>query len=225
VIQIGELDQNTVIWRYLPFNRFRLLVQLGALWFSKLRAFDDLDEGLTPAVPRAQLKDQHRSMENWFQDEQLKSQLRRSQEDNETYGRDLIVATCWFIEELESKQMWAGYARDPQGVAIKSTAGDLATALVQSLNNKWWIGKVRYVDLATYDGMNAYQASQAYQRAFLKGLKYSNEQELRIATMNFVAPGCLIPTLADQNPCAQSRNPRDMMRHGCWTSLFHASQQ
>ena len=36
---------------------------------------------------------------------------------------------------------------------------------------------------------------------------------------------CLIPTLADQNPCAQSRNPRDMMRHGCSTSLFHASQQ
>ena len=37
--------------------------------------------------------------------------------------------------------------------------------------------------------------------------------------------GGLIPTLADQNPCAQSRNPRDMMRHGCSTSLFHASQQ
>jgi translocation and assembly module TamA len=35
----------------------------------------------------------------------------------------------------------------------------------------------------------------------------------------------IIPTLADQNPCAQSRNPRDMMRHGCSTSLFHASQQ
>ncbi len=35
----------------------------------------------------------------------------------------------------------------------------------------------------------------------------------------------VIPVLADQNPCAQSRNPRDMMRHGCSTSLFHASQQ
>jgi hypothetical protein len=35
----------------------------------------------------------------------------------------------------------------------------------------------------------------------------------------------LIPTLADQNRCAQSRSPMDMMRHGCSTSLFHASQQ
>ena len=35
----------------------------------------------------------------------------------------------------------------------------------------------------------------------------------------------LIPILIDQNSCAQSRSPMDMMRHGCSTSLFHASQQ
>ncbi len=34
-----------------------------------------------------------------------------------------------------------------------------------------------------------------------------------------------IPTRADQNSCAQSRSPRDMMRHGWSASLFHASQQ
>ena len=35
----------------------------------------------------------------------------------------------------------------------------------------------------------------------------------------------LIPTRADQNRYAQSRSPMDMMRQGCSTSLFHASQQ
>jgi len=35
----------------------------------------------------------------------------------------------------------------------------------------------------------------------------------------------LIPTVTDQNPCAQSRSPMDMMRQGCATSLFQASQQ
>ncbi len=34
-----------------------------------------------------------------------------------------------------------------------------------------------------------------------------------------------IPTFIDQNPCAQSRSPMDMMRHGCSTSLFQAAQQ
>jgi hypothetical protein len=193
MIQVGEVDPAMVVWRYLPFNRFTSLVRLGALWFSRLRAFADLEEGLTPAIPRRQLGDQHRAMEDWFQDEQLKSQVRRFQEDNESSGRDLIVATCWFIEERESAEMWAGYAGDRAGVAIKSTAGDLAGSLVESLENKWWIGKVSYVDLTTYEGMDAYQASQAYQRAFLKGLNYARENELRVATMNFVAPGCLNP--------------------------------
>ncbi|SEN20955.1 hypothetical protein SAMN05216228_10032 [Rhizobium tibeticum] len=35
----------------------------------------------------------------------------------------------------------------------------------------------------------------------------------------------LIPTSANQNRCAQSRIPIDMIFHGCATSLFHASQQ
>src|SRR5690242_2807990 len=34
-----------------------------------------------------------------------------------------------------------------------------------------------------------------------------------------------IPGLADQNPCAHSRKPRDMMVQGWATSLFQASQQ
>ena len=34
-----------------------------------------------------------------------------------------------------------------------------------------------------------------------------------------------IPGLADQNPCAQSRRPMDMMVQGCATSLFQAWQQ
>jgi hypothetical protein len=193
MIEIGELDPNTTIWRYLPFERFASLIQFRALWFSRLRAFHDLNEGITPAVPRGQLKNQHRLMENWFPDEERKSQVRRFQEDNEEYGRDLIVATCWFIDNSQSKEMWAGYASHDEDIAIRSTVGDLAASLVKTLKDKWWIGKVSYVDLATYDGMNAYQASQACQRAFLKGIKYSHEKELRVATMNFVAPGYLNP--------------------------------
>ena len=34
-----------------------------------------------------------------------------------------------------------------------------------------------------------------------------------------------LPRLADQNRCAHSRSPMDMMRQGCSTSLFQASQQ
>jgi hypothetical protein len=35
----------------------------------------------------------------------------------------------------------------------------------------------------------------------------------------------LIPVPIDQNPCAHSRSPIDMMHQGWSVSLFHASQQ
>ena len=35
----------------------------------------------------------------------------------------------------------------------------------------------------------------------------------------------LIPMITDQNPCAQSLSPMDMIVQGCAMSLFQASQQ
>jgi arginase len=45
-----------------------------------------------------------------------------------------------------------------------------------------------------------------------------------VATKYQVSDG-LIPRLTDQDPCAQSRRPSDMIRQSCSTSLFQASQQ
>ncbi len=197
--QIGELDVDAVIWRYLTFKKFVALIDLRAVWFAKLGIFEDIEEGMTPELTRRAIKSQHNEMETWFPDEERKSQVRRFVEDNEQYGRDLIVASCWFIGNDESEEMWAEYAQDGEGVVVKSTARALMCSLDQSLKNKWWIGKVRYVDHSTYDGMNIHEGHQAHLRAFVKGTKYARENELRVATMNFVAPGCLNPDGAPQS--------------------------
>jgi hypothetical protein len=199
VNQIGELDPDTVIWRYLTRRKFVSLIELRAVWFARLGIFEDAEEGTTPELTRQQINSQLHEMEGWFPDEERKRQIRRSLEDNERFGRDLIVASCWFIGEHESKDMWAEYAKDGEGVVIKSTVGALMRALVQTIPKKWWIGKVRYVDLSAHDGMNPYEGHQAHLRAFLKGMKYSHENELRVATMNFVAAGCLNPDGSPQN--------------------------
>ena len=69
----------------------------------------------------------------------------------------------------------------------------MTRSLTQTLPKKWWIGRVKYIDRETYEGMNAYTGSQANLRAFLKGLPFAHENELRVATMNFVVAGCLNP--------------------------------
>jgi hypothetical protein len=141
VNHIGEVDPDTVIWRYLTLKKFVSLTELGAVWFAKLGILEDAEEGMTPELTRQHIKSQHRDMELWFPDEERRSQVRRFLEDNEQYGRGLMVASCWFIGEHESKDMWAEYAKDNEGVTIKSTAGALMRSLVQSLKKKWWIGK------------------------------------------------------------------------------------
>ncbi len=130
-------------------------------------------------------------MEEWFPDQERKQQVRRFVEVNEEDGRELIVAHCWFIGEHESQQMWNDYVRNDEGVAIKSTAECLANSLCLS-HECWWMGKVNHVDLANYR-MDVYEGHQAHRRAFLKGEKYAFENELRVATMNWVSPDCLNP--------------------------------
>ena len=74
--------------------------------------------------------------------------------------------------------MWAEYAKDDEGIVIKSTVEALTRSLVQSLKNKWWIGRVSYVDLGTYEGMDIYEGNQAHLRAFLPAAR-TNAQFLQ----------------------------------------------
>jgi hypothetical protein len=135
VIQLGEIDPTITIWRYLTFAKFDSLVQRSALWFSKLQIFEDAQEAMTPESTRRRLKSRHREMEDWFPDEERKRQVRRFVETNEENGRELIVASCWFISEHESNKMWAEYAKDNEGVVIKSAAGDLIRSVVHCTTN------------------------------------------------------------------------------------------
>jgi hypothetical protein len=198
-IRLGELDPATIIWRYLTFPKFVSLLATGALWFSKLAHLEDKLEGTIPGPTLAALKTQHQEMEKWFADEAAKQQLRQAAQDNEDYGRELIVANCWFAAEHESMEMWTNYAGGGnEGVVIRSTARDLANALYMS-HRDWWIGKVRYVDLSQHVEMSPYEGSQAHLRAFLKNAHFSGESEVRVATMNLVAPGCLNPDGSEPN--------------------------
>jgi hypothetical protein len=97
LIQIGQFNPSTVIWRYLTFKKFVSLIELRALWFAKLGLFEDAEEGMTPGQTRRKMKRQHKEIEDWFPDGDRKSQGRRLVEDNERNGRDLIVASCWVI--------------------------------------------------------------------------------------------------------------------------------
>jgi hypothetical protein len=78
-------------------------------------------------------------------------------------------------------------------------------------------------------GPSRCNAAGADSRHALHGSRNSNlpyavqVRRRRISFSLWQAP--LIPRLFNQNPCAQSRSPMDIIRHGWSVSLFQASQQ
>jgi len=97
----------------------------------------------------------------------------------EQFRRDLtrhIAISCWREDTRESAAMWKIYAPGSRGVVIRTTWGDLKTALEDSWD---WIdvgGRVRYLDFDT-DYQDEYIALLPF---FWKRSSYSFEQEIRL---------------------------------------------
>ena len=184
---IDASDLDRTVWRYLTFSKYVSLLTYQAIWFSKLNILVDEFEGAMPSPVDALMTEEHLKLRSVLPAE-LHDQLHTMNAKNVADGKELTVVNCWLLAEEESPAMWREYAGD-EGVAIKSTVR-LLSENISCDPGRSHIGKVRYVDLSTHV-MNAYEASQAHHRAFLKRLEFGGEKELRIATMSLRGPMCV----------------------------------
>jgi GTPase SAR1 family protein len=185
---ISESDLDKTVWRYLTFPKYISLLTYRALWFSKLNILTDQYEGYMPAIADAEMLAEFQEWKDKL-DPSLHEQIDNMNKRNVEDGRELLVASCWFLADSDSERMWKEYANGSEGVAIKSTIRALSQFVFCDPRTSH-IGKVQYVDLENYS-MSHYQANQAHHRAFLKKLEYCHENELRIVTMNFKGPMCV----------------------------------
>jgi hypothetical protein len=172
------------VWRYLTLGKFLSLLELQAVWFSRLGTLIDTFEGTIPPLTKRAMDESSQEWLPVFPRPEHQEMIRRMADKNEDDGRVMCVVSCWFIGERESSHMWEAYASLTEGVAIRSSCERLVAGL--GLHREVTrIQKVRYVDFATVD-LGLYKGGQVYERAFLKRLEYAAEQELRVATMNIV---------------------------------------
>lgn len=187
-------DFKRTVWRYLPFPKFVSLLTYQAIWFAKLNILQDEYEGRIP--PRAiSLMREH--AEQWkarFTSEEHCKQIDEWPSTNEADGRELLVVTCWFADELESERMWGEYGGSTEAVAVKSTIGRLAKHIyVPRKETVSHLGYVRYVDYECHE-MSLHEANQAIERAFIKDRgQFAHEQEVRLVTKNFNTTYCANP--------------------------------
>lgn len=191
-------SDDTVIRRYLTFDRFESLLDESGLWFSRPDGFSDRFEATLPQ-PNADLRNAVKPESQRKTGELGHNEKMRTRRDNKTY------INCWRIGEDESAVFWDAYVGDELGLAVETTVGDFRRAIEMEVSDgyieqyqqyvrstgkdrskaleevyeqlsKLQIGEVEYVD---YDRTPIPGSQLSYSRYFHKRNAFKDEREFR----------------------------------------------
>jgi hypothetical protein len=169
-------DKSLTIWRYLDFPKFVDILLSSQLFFTRADKFQDPFEGVL------RLKD-HETIKALF-----------SSEEN---IKQYYFLNCWHINETQSDAMWKIFLDTKNGIAIKSTVGDLITSLEVSQDDIY-IGEVYYRDFdkVTFNELldekqNIGYGGKGYSinQFNYKRISFEHEKELRLSYIDVPIPG------------------------------------
>lgn len=124
-------SDDSIVWRYLPLNRFEDLITTGELYFTRADRFSDQNEGLpTENYVKA-------ACENMGPGHDVDYMIGELVQGKESY-----FISCWTRSDCETAYHWSKYA--PQGVAIRTRYGLLKRALDAFPNDRTMLGLIRY---------------------------------------------------------------------------------
>ena len=124
----NEVPDNTILWQYMSLTKFLYLVKFSKLHFHRIDCFMDKEEDVLSKLVKASLP--------FFQNtEEWNKYL---EED-----RKRVFVSCWTMYPIEQSVMWEAYGKN--GVAIKTTAGDVRKALKCAKEDIYMI-QVNYID-------------------------------------------------------------------------------
>ena len=156
---------DAVLWRYLDFTKFVSLLDKRALFLARADKLGDPFEGsysnvnvtLRPVLYKDQIPDHAlRGMSEFIRE-----------------SRRFTLISCWHENSFESAAMWSLYARDLDGVAIKTDFVSLSKSILG--DEDIFIGKVNYVDYdQTFIPENNTMAPFLYKRR-----SFEHEKEVR----------------------------------------------
>lgn len=196
-MKIGKSDAlsvpngNSLVWRYVSLEKFTKLLEDRSLYFCNAKRLSDQYEVTIPnstvQVWRKQLAVQGYSPE----DVEVEISIRLN---GWQYGgmKDLTLINCWSVSPHESYALWKIYlSNKPEGVAIRSTAGRLKSAIRLGKDpypETLYMGQVRYRNHIKSDELSRFNIVTT------KKTFYKFEEELRLFILNYpLSEGGLIP--------------------------------
>ena len=161
---ITQPKDNATLWRYMSFEKFADILATGSLFFTRADKYDDKFEGY---IPEAIMR--YYGSPNIRIDPNL---------------RQYIMCNCWHKATEESMAMWDKYHLRNNGIAIKTTLGNLTDSLPDEPNI--FIGKVDY-EIESAENQNQIEMpdpnmapeSLLHYLYFYKRKPFEYEQEVR----------------------------------------------
>src|ERR1700730_17975937 len=119
-------NDGEALWRYVDFAKFAWMLEQKALFFPRVSTFEDKYEG---AFPDAQLPYKRTFGPLLGTPEGMPGEAEarhdKQMRDKAKMFRDRTFVSCWHLNEGESAAMWKIYSQHKEGIAIRTTFGDL----------------------------------------------------------------------------------------------------
>lgn len=172
---IEEPHGNTILWRYMSFQKFIDLLINSQLFFSNLSKLTDMYEGtvynsnLKIEDTKASKNDNYDPFSNFLK----KTDLERL--------KQLTLVNCWTMQRHESYALWKIYGGKEPGVAIRTTVARLKNSInntKQDIDEDILLAKVKYQNRLD-DSFSRIEATIT-KREF-----YDFENEIRLIIFNY----------------------------------------
>ena len=172
-------EKSVIIWRYIDFTKFVDLLISNQLYFARSDRFQDPFEGIF------RLKDYERTKE-MLSDQEI--------------TKKFYFLNCWHMNDNQSDAMWKIFLKTKNGIAIKSTVGNLINSLSNTEDNIF-ISKVYYRDFSkvTFDDLLFESQNQiangrggSVNQFNYKRVSFEHEKELRLYYIDTPIPHAII---------------------------------
>ncbi len=168
-------EKETIVWRYIDFTKFVDLITSSKLFFCRSDNFKDPFEGIF------RLKD-FEETKNMLEDQALTKQF--------------YFLNCWHINDNQSDAMWKIFLNTNNGIAIKSTVGNIIKSLEDS-EDEINISKIYYRDFdkVTFDELMFEPQNRllggrggTINQFNYKRISFEHEKELRLYYIDMPIP-------------------------------------
>lgn len=177
---------DTVIWRYIDLTKFEKMLQDNALFFCRADRFSDPFEGSVPRREYEYRINERISLAKGAGKDVTEQEAIEFVEGishvHRMFKKKYII-NCWHINNHENDSMWQLYLKTNEGVAIRSTVGNLLSSLENTVE-KIMCSKVRYIDYDNgiwYD-KNEYPVTHynLFRPLIHKRIEFEQEAEIRL---------------------------------------------